>query len=124
MPTVLELCGVAPPKTVGKSWAPLLRGQEAACHEAVYSSCHSGKGPGRIDYVPSHITVTVERYSAIFGRKPHEAELYDRAADPEQVKNIAAEKPALVTDLRARLVNFMRQQGAEVEYIRTYAQGT
>ena len=123
MPTVLELCQVACPHTVGKSWAPVLKREAATCHEAVYTSCHSGDGPGRIDYLPSHITVTTERYTAVFGRKPHEPELYDRTFDPGQLRNIAGEEPELVGKLRSGLADFMRQQGAGEEYVRTYAMG-
>ncbi|MBM4046025.1 MAG: hypothetical protein FJ279_12985 [Planctomycetes bacterium] len=123
MPTVLDLCGVAPPKTVGKSWLPLLKGHATACHTTVYTSCHTGSGPGRIAYLPSHITVNTARHTAIFGRQPHKPELYDRATDPDQLHNIADEQPETLTKLRASLVAFMRQQGADEEYVRVYAMG-
>ena len=35
MPTVLDFCGITPPKTVSKSWVPLLKGEATNCHEAV-----------------------------------------------------------------------------------------
>jgi len=123
MPTVLDLCGVAVPETVAKSWAPILKGETATCHDAVYTSCHSGSGPGRIDYLPSHITVTTGRYTAIFGRPPHEPELYDRTFDPGQLRDIALENAELIADLRERLASFMQRQGADEEYVRTYAMG-
>jgi len=123
MPTVLDICGVDCPETVGKSWLPLLRGESNRCHDAVYTSRHNGSGPGQMKDRPSHITVTIDRYTAIFGRKPHRPELYDRAVDPEQLNNIAHARPELVEDLRRRLVEFMRQQGADKDYVRTYAMG-
>jgi arylsulfatase A-like enzyme len=123
MPTILELCGIKPPNTVGKSWLPLLKGKGTKCHEEVYSTCYSGNGPGKIDYVPSHITVTTERYTAIFGRKPNKPELYDRKGDPDQLDNIADENAQIVSDLRYRLVEFMKNQCADEDYIRTYAMG-
>jgi len=121
MPTVLELCGITPPQTVGKSWVPLLKGETVTCHEAVYTSYHSGNGGGGI--LPSHITVTTDRYTAIFGRKPHKPELYDRTVDPGQTRNIAENNPEIVNMLRTGLVSFMQKQGADEEYIGTYAKG-
>ena len=121
MPTVLELCSITPPETIGKSLVPLLKGEANTCHDTVYTSYHSGSGEGGSG--SSHITVTYDRYTAIFGRKPHKPELYDRKVDPGQTKNIAEDNPEIVNMLRTRLVSFMRQQGADEEYIRTYAEG-
>ena len=123
MPTVLDLCGVEAPETIGTSWKPLLTGRARTGHDRVYTTFHSGGGPGFIDYHPSHITVTAPTHTAIFGRRPHAPELYDRRADPGQVHNIAPEQNDLVTRLRADLVEFMARQGATDEYIRTYAKG-
>ena len=123
MPTVLDLCGVEPPAAVGKPWTPVLKGEATACHDAVFTSCHSGEGPGRIEYLPSHITVTAPRHTAVFGRPPHKPELYDRSTDPDQLHDIAPENPALVAELRSALVEFMRQQGASEPYVATYAMG-
>jgi len=121
MPTVLEFCGTAAPKTVGRSWVPLLGKASNNCHEIVYTSWHSGNGPGGA--FPCHITVTSDRYTAIFGRQPHEPELYDRNDDPEQSRNIAKGNPELVETLRAKLISFMQQQGADEEYIQTHTMG-
>ena len=123
MPTVLDLCGVAPPETVGKSWVPLLKGEATECHEAIYTTFYSGGGEGYIAIHPSHITVTTKAHTALFGRKPHQPELYDRQADPEQLTNIAADHADLVAALRAKLVAFMETQGAEDHYVRGYAKG-
>ena len=92
-------------------------------HEAVYTSCHSGDGPGRIEYLPSHITVNDPRDTAIFGRPPHKPELYDRTTDPDQFYDIAEANEDIVDTLRIGLVKFMRQQGAGEEYVRQYAMG-
>ncbi len=123
MPTVLDLCGIEPRAKVGRSVLPLLRGEAESIHEAVYTSCHSGDGPGRIHYVPSHITVNDARYTAIFGRPPHKPELYDRTTDPEQQCDIADANEDAVETLRIGLVKFMRQQGARETYIHEYAMG-
>jgi len=120
LPSVLELGGVPAPETVGKSWVPLLRGEAStdAGHQRIYTTFN-----GHANGMPSHITVTTPTHTALFGRKPHEPELYDRTADPDQVTNIAAANPGLVTALRDDLVAFMTAQGADEEYIRIYARG-
>ena len=123
MPTVLDLCGVDPPETIGRSWVPLLRGEAAECHEAVYTTFYSGGGPGCVAIHPSLITVTTRGHTAIFGRQPHQPELYDRGRDPDQLSDVAADHPDLVAGLRARLVAFMEHQGAEQEYVRVYGKG-
>ncbi|MBN2450823.1 MAG: sulfatase [Lentisphaeria bacterium] len=121
MPTVLELCGVADPAApVGKSWAPLLRGEGGPGHDRIYTTCHSGGGPGGIRYLGSHITVTTPTHSAVFGPPSHRTELYDRARDPEQIHDIAAAEPALVETLRGELRVFMERQGAPAEYVAAY----
>jgi len=123
MPTVLELCGIALPPTTGRSWVPLLSGQRASLHEAVYTTCHSGSGPGRIAYLPSLITVTTPTHTAILGPHPHRPELYDRTTDPEQLYDVASQYPDLVAVLREKLVRFMESHGADNEYVRTYGKG-
>lgn len=119
MPTVLDLCGVEAPPTVGRSWAPMLRGDsQDGGHQRVYTS-FTGEDWG----IPSHITVTTPTHTAIFGRAPHQPELYDRGPDPEQLIDIAAANPALIAELRADLVAFMQSQGTEEDYVRRYAKG-
>ena len=123
MPTVLDLCGVERPETVGKSWAPLLRGESDTCHEVIYASCHSGSGPGRIAYLPSLISVITDEYTAILGPRPHSPELYDRRRDPAQCDSIANARPDVVERLRSGLVDFMLTQGADPDYVHDYAGG-
>lgn len=123
LPTALDLCGVSAPTTFGKSWVPLLKGQADAGHDVVFTSYHSGAGPGGSPVTQSHITVTTDRYTALFGRQPHRPELYDRTSDPEQLHDISDESIPLLEGLRAQLIAFMKAQGADEKYIRTYAMG-
>ena len=122
-PTVLDLAGVPAPKTAGKSWKPLLTGAADACHDRIYTSHHSGSGPGGGEPTRSLITVTSPAHTAVLGPRPHRPELYDRRKDPVQLNNIAAKEPALIEALRADLVAFMEEQGADAEYVNTYAKG-
>ena len=123
MPTVLDLCGVAAPPTVGKSWLPLLKGEAAECHDAVYTTFYSGGGPGAVAIHPSPITVTTPPPHPRVGRPPPPPQVDERRADPDQLTDIAADHADLVAALRARLVAFMEQQGAEDHYVRAFAKG-
>ena len=122
-PTVLDLCGVACPHMLGKSWAPLITGSAESCHDAVFTSRHNGNGAGQTPNRPAHITVTSPQHTAVFGRRPHQPELYDRTVDPDLRRNLASARPQVVEQLRADLAAFMQQQGADQGYIRTYAMG-
>jgi len=121
--TVLDTCDVDGPPVAGKSWLPLLRGETDAIHDAVFTSCYSGDGPGRIQFLTSLITVNTSEHTGIFGPDGRAPELYDRLKDPEQKTNIAADQPAIVEILRTKLVNFMVKQGAQDDYINAYARG-
>jgi iduronate 2-sulfatase len=56
--------------------------------------------------------VRTERYRLVEWKVPGEAqetaelELYDYEADPQETKNLAAEKPEVVKDLRAMLAKY------------------
>ena len=123
MSTVLDLAGVPLPDVMGKSWKPLLTGETDVCHDRIYTTFHSGPGPGGGEQTRSHITVTSPTHTALFGPKPFEPELYDRIKDPGQLDNIARKNPRLLEKLRADLVKFMETSGAEASYIDTYAKG-
>jgi arylsulfatase len=123
MPTVMDLCGLDRPPTAGRSWKPLLAGEADSLHERIYTSCFSDCGEGKIDILASHLTVNTPTHTAIFGRRPHQPELYDRAADPAQRRNLAAEEPERVARLRADLAEFMTRTGARREYVDAYALG-
>ena len=123
MPTVLDLCGLEPVATVGRSWVPLLKGEGGGGHEAIFTSCHSGLGPGRIAYLTSLINVTTATFTGVFGPQGHRPELYDRLADPGQTIDVAQDLPDIVRALREKLIRFMEEQGAEPDYIAAYARG-
>jgi len=121
MPTILDVCGVKRPKMYGRSWMPLMSGATATHWEALFTTCYSWTGPGRIAYLPSLITVTSPRWSLIVGPKPFQGELYDLCVDPDQKHNLIEKNPDVARHLRKQLVDFMREQDAEEEYIKTYA---
>lgn len=90
-PTIVELAGMPPqPRLDAQSFAPLLLGQR--------------------DDHRSEALVTYRNYRALrtdrykFIENYNEApELYDLQADPDEQNNIAADRPAVLRDLRRRL---------------------
>ena len=119
--TVLDACGVRAAVPVGRTFVPLLKGRARTHRDAVFTSCHSWDGPGRIKYLPSLITVTTPRWSLVVGPAPHKPELYDRRTDPAQKRNVARRHPQVVDRLRSALAGFMAAQGAKPQYVSTYA---
>jgi len=89
--------------------------------ENVFTTCYSWTGPGRITYLTSLITVTNPRWSLIVGPQPFQAELYDLWVDPKQEHNLIKKRPEIAKHLCKQLVEFMREQNAEEDYIKTYA---
>ncbi len=120
MPTILDACGIEKPRMYGRSLIPLLEGKVKENWDYVFTTCYSWTGEGRIQYLPSQITVTSSRWSLILGPEPVQAELYDLCADPHQEQNCIHQYPDVVKQLHQALVNFMREQGAEEGYIETY----
>jgi iduronate 2-sulfatase len=107
-PTLCELAGLpVPPGMDGASFAAGLKNpsraktKEAIFH--VYPRAPKELGPilGR--------AVRTERYRLVEWKKPGAApdtavlELYDYRTDPEETRNLAAEKPKIVAELRALL---------------------
>ena len=120
MPTMLELAGVARsewPEMYGKSMVPLLAGETNRHHDCVFTSCHSGAGPGRIEYLPSCITVTQPPWTLVTGPQSWEPRLYHAGIDPGQTRNLIGRHPQVAELMREALVEFMASRGAEKEYI-------
>ncbi|HTQ80610.1 MAG TPA: tetratricopeptide repeat protein, partial [Thermoanaerobaculia bacterium] len=101
MPTLLELLGVDDgPPVEGRSLVPLLVGREpppppAGYSEAFYARYHYGWSELR--------AVRTERYHFIEAPRP---ELYDLAADPGELHNLAASERRVVAELRRTLGGF------------------
>ena len=102
-PTLCELAGLPAPQGLdGASFAAALKSPSAATKEAV---CHvflrDGGLLGRAVRTARYRLVEWKR----FGEPADKAvcELYDYEADPEETKNVAAEQPAVVAQLRALL---------------------
>ena len=120
MPTILDACGVPGPTTDGKSLLPVLRGRARKHADHVFTSCHSGKGEGRITYLPSCITVTSPRWTLVTGCEPWKPALHDRRDDPGQKRNVIRRHSRVAARMRDALIAFMRERGADEAYIEEF----
>ena len=96
MPTILDLCGVAPPAERsfhGRSLAPLLRGVD----DGTWSERTMVTDTQRIAHPAKWRLSTVMRGP---WRLVHGLELYHLGQDPGQRRDVAAAHPALVAELR------------------------
>ena len=96
MPTILDLCGVAPPverSFHGRSLAPLLRGVD----DGTWSERTMVTDTQRIAHPAKWRLSTVMRGP---WRLVHGLELYHLGQDPGQRRDVAADHPALVAELR------------------------
>lgn len=89
-PTIVDLCGLEMPmKTDGKSLLPLLKNPLAQWDNISYG------------YFMNGISMRTERYrlTKYFRKAEPTVELYDHQTDPNETRNIAAERPDIVENL-------------------------
>ena len=125
MPTILDVCDVKGPEMYGKSWAPLMKGKRNKNWQYVFSSIYNWTGAGKIPIVSTRVTVTGRRWSYIAPeRRPDgtewPAELYDIIDDPGQKRNVMKRHPHIAAKMRKAFIEFMRESGAEDEYVAMY----
>ncbi len=104
LPTLLDLCGIAPPEGDpfdGRSLAPLLRGEPHDLAERMLVVQYCQNSIARDD-----AAVLWKQWRLVFGK-----ELYDIHADPGQERDVAAEHPDVVAAMR----EFYERWWAEVE---------
>ena len=95
-PTILEACGVEPPRGVkldGRSLLPLLVQEFALWNDRPIFF----QGPSGLPEPYNHCAVVTQEYKMYDGK-----ELYDLAEDPGEEKNIAAERPEVIKSLRRK----------------------
>jgi len=93
MPTILEVCDVKMPRMYGRSLVPLMGGETREHWESIFTTCYSWTGEGRINYLPSLITITSPQWSLLVGPEPIQAELYDLSVDTRQQHNCINQYP-------------------------------
>jgi iduronate 2-sulfatase len=101
-PTLCTLAGLEPPAGLdGASFAAALRDPAAPGETAAFHVYPRGDRLGRAVRTARHRLVEWKRPGA--SRDTAELELYDYEADPAETKNLAAEQPTIVAELRAIL---------------------
>jgi len=127
--TILDACGVSPPKGVkldGRSLLPLLLGRSVEWPDrTLHFQWHRGDAP----VLYRAFAARSQRYKLVHaggvepGTRPAEIpfELYDMKSDPLETKNIAAEHPEIVEKMRsgyeAWLADVSRDHGYEAPRI-------
>jgi arylsulfatase A-like enzyme/Tfp pilus assembly protein PilF len=108
MPTILELVGIEPPETIqGTSLVPLLEGDTGdlgllAYSESFYPRHHYGWSELK--------SVRNGSFTFIDAPRP---ELFDVRSDPNQTKNLASQRAATVSEMKAALDDLVARYGVE-----------
>jgi len=106
--TICDYAGVAPPAgSAGRSFRALVEDPAAGGCDEVFIEFNGNSGRS---YQQRAIVTPTHQYIHNHGWAP---ELYERAADPAQTRNLCADgaDPPPARDLRARLRNWMRSTG-------------
>ena len=110
LPTLLEVCGARKPSDLqldGKSLLPLLEGKPIDWPErTIFIQSHRGNAPIRYHHFMARAQDWKLLNASGFGKEkfvgPPKFELYDMANDPLEMKDLAAERPEIVADLKRR----------------------
>lgn len=121
MPTVLELAGADIPEAVqAKSLVSWLRGNPQEVRNAVVTSWPLYDRGDRIrvvdDYVrgvaePLPSTITDGEWTLIYAREGEPVELYHTRSDPEQKRNVFADRHEIAQDLHREFVALLERIG-------------
>jgi arylsulfatase A-like enzyme len=112
-PSILDLCGVPSlPKVHGKSWVPLLRGENKGWRESWYYEYNYEK---EFPYTPNVRGVRTSKIKYIHypngGTSPDRAtaELYDMVKDRQETNNLIDTDAASEAEMQAELVRLQQQ---------------
>ena len=123
-PTILDACGVSPPKQAkfdGRSILPLLEGRQVEWPgRTLFFQWHRGDAPVRY----RAFAARSERYKLVHagsvepGTGPARVpfELYDMQADPLEMRNVAAEHPKVVEKMRREYDAWLDDVGRDHGY--------
>jgi arylsulfatase A-like enzyme len=120
MPTILDLAGVpAPSSCQGRSFVDVLRGETDAHRTVAVSG-------GAIDVSTAQdadLTVQDSRWCLIDRPDPGRRELYDKAVDPAQERDVLADHGPEVERLHEALIGFLRAHEAHPALVRWFDEG-
>ncbi len=114
-PSLLDLCGVEPlPKTHGKSWRPLLTGDDSQWRKSWYYEYNYEK---QFPYTPNVRGVRTDEWKYVHyphgdgGSDRHKAELYNLRNDPQENTNLIGDPAhaAKVSELQAELARLIAE---------------
>jgi N-acetylglucosamine-6-sulfatase len=115
-PSVLDICGVAPPPRVhGRSWKPLVQGKTAGWRTSCYYEYNYEK---EFPYTPNVRGVRTDEWKYVHypsgerDKDQYAAELYNLKDDPLETRNLAAATPAKVAVLQNELKRLQQETGA------------
>ncbi len=120
MPTVLDLFQIAPPDTMqGRSRLRLLAGEEEAEPAFAVSRARGDDYTGGVDH-PEQVSYAVRGpdYTLLLGAAGRQVELYHRATDPAERRNIAQEQPQVVKRLHRQFRSWGKTQRARPPVLR------
>lgn len=119
-PTILDIAGVTPPKTMqGRSLVPLLTGRKGGTGEtAVYGHFYESNDGDH--QAPKYVAVATKSHKLVFYYDLDEWELFDLAHDPAETKNLWRQAAArsVRADLVRKLVSCMREVKEDPDLIR------
>jgi len=118
MPTVLAATGVKGPETHGRSYLHLMTGEKRPCWDVVYSSWHNP--PSKKKFTTGRLTATTDRWALVAHEQDRPAELYDLKNDPRQRRNVVARYPDISKSIQNGVIEFMREQKAEQDYVNKF----
>ncbi len=116
-PSLLDLCGVAPPAKVhGRSWTRLVRDRDPGWRTSYFYEYNYEK---QFPYTPNIRGVRTDGWKYVHyphgdgGPDRHMAELYDLEHDPEERRNMIGDpaQEGRIRELRAELDRLKRQSG-------------
>jgi arylsulfatase A-like enzyme len=107
LPTTLGLAGVAvPPHVQGRDFAPLLRGESQATPDEVLLEMVGNPRWG-LDQIDWRGLVT-ERWKYAWFETGHQL-LFDLQEDPDELHDLAAQRPEVCDDMKTRLLRLLRE---------------
>jgi arylsulfatase A-like enzyme len=114
LPTLLDIVGASAPERVnfdGMTLLPLLRGEKGGLPDRTLFINYS-----RMPFsTPAEATVKMEGAAVLWQRWRflNNRELYDLSRDPLQQRDVAADQPQIVADLRQQLEAWWKQNAAQ-----------